>query len=376
MRILEIIHKASSAKSFIVPISDRLVDAGYEVSLLFEEDAEVDVHSKAEVVHARVDLSANPAVLLASFVQLFRLMRRLRPDLVHVHQTRASVLPLLVARMLGFTTLYHNHGLPFLGYKGFLRSFLLCIEVINCSLASQALFVNRTSLELMRSMQIVPWMRSGLIGRGTICGVMPSGLNLESVHERRVGARIRFGLPQHHFIVGYVGRPVVRKGFHRMVRDWARAGLEDSQLLIAGCSMEDVHTVLPDAPGNITAFGYLNEVQDLYLACDVICLPSEHEGFPYSLLEAASCRCCLLASDYVGVSEVVQHMETGVVVHLQDEEALVVALRNLRSDPELCLALGSNAQYFVESYFLRNAVLRGYDTYFSGLEKAQVVSIV
>ena len=70
------------------------------------------------------------------FINLFRLyklFKKIKPSVVETHTSTASLLPLLAAKITGIERrIYHNHGIPFIGYEGILKWVLYILELLNC----------------------------------------------------------------------------------------------------------------------------------------------------------------------------------------------------------------------------------------------------
>jgi len=172
-------------------------------------------------------------------------------------------------------------------------------------------------------------------------------------------AREKFGISETAFVLAYVGRPVKRKGFHILLRAWEKSGLgkQNNILLIAGCTAAECDTVLGYAVAGVKGLGYLTNLSEFYAACDVVTLPSEHEGFPYSMLEGAAAGKPLIGTDIPGIRCTIKHDQTGLLVAVNDEASLVEAIKKLASDPQLRSRLGYNARKQVEQEFTREVVL-------------------
>ena len=140
-----------------------------------------------------------------------------------------------------------------------------------------------------------------------------------------------------------------------MLNIWQSSGLSNSEnvLLIAGCNKSDVGNKIGTIPENIIAFGYVNDLRPYYTACDVVVLPSWHEGLPYSLLEGAAVARPLIGSDIPGIDSVIINDKNGLLVPPGDSEALAKALVTLRDNHDLRKRMGHLGRQYVEQYFDR-----------------------
>src|SRR6185295_13946317 len=80
--------------------------------------------------------------------------------------------------------------------------------------------------------------------------------------------------------------------------------------------------------------GEQEDVERVYAASDLFLLPSEHESFGLSALEALACGVPVIGTDAGGLPEVVQSGRTGVLVEVGDVEgAAEQAVALLRDEP-------------------------------------------
>lgn len=312
--------------------------------------------------HLDFDLTLRPWAFLGRLARFRRQLRETGPRVLHAHQMRASLIPLLAARLEGVPVrVYHNHGLPYLGYRGPLRSLLRTLEQINIRLATHVLLVSHSNLAAARADGLLPEGKGAVPGAGSAAGIDLAVFTPDRFDDTaRVAARKRFALPAGAFVLAYVGRPVRRKGFHRLLDAWEHTGLgaRGHALVIAGCTEPECRRAAGRTVPGVTALGYLPDLKDFYAASDAVVLPSEHEGFPYSLLEGAAAGRALLGTDIPGIRCAIRAGETGLLAPPGDEPALRAALLRLASDPALRALLGRNARARVEREFDRETVLQ------------------
>lgn len=92
-------------------------------------------------------------------------------------------------------------------------------------------------------------------------------------------------------------------------------------------------------------------------AAQVVVLPSLYEGHPKTLLEAMACGCAVIATDVVGVRELVTHRESGYVCAPTVSE-IRSSVEVLLSDAALRDRLGKAAREFVAKRFALDVVAR------------------
>lgn len=169
---------------------------------------------------------------------------------------------------------------------------------------------------------------------------------------------LRHELPEGEFLVLFVGRLIVNKGCHNLLKAisllppgvTSRATLwivgdGDERLLL-----EETAKKL-ETRDKIRFFGTVSHqrLADFYAAADIVVVPSvqgssgEAEGQGIVILEAFAARACVLATRIGGISDVITDNITGVLVEPNNSSALAGAMERLLLDSELRHRLTSNA---------------------------------
>ena len=101
---------------------------------------------------------------------------------------------------------------------------------------------------------------------------------------------------------------------------------------------------------------------DIIRQSDLLVLPSRREGLPNVMLEAMSCRVCVIASSCpVGPSEVITHRETGWLVPVGDSVALAEGMRILITNSVLCEQLAQAGFSYVSTQCSAEVMTQRYD---------------
>ncbi len=90
--------------------------------------------------------------------------------------------------------------------------------------------------------------------------------------------------------------------------------------------------------------GRSSEIPQLLADSHIACLPSYHEGFPLSLVEAMSCGRAVVTNDIPGCRDAVTHEQSGLLVPKGDASALANALVRLIQDPALRRRFGAQGR--------------------------------
>jgi glycosyltransferase involved in cell wall biosynthesis len=157
-------------------------------------------------------------------------------------------------------------------------------------------------------------------------------------------------------LFAYVGRLKRYKRVDLIIRAFARLGVPDAQLHIAGAgdhrdSLERLADSL-DLGESVRFLGRISDEKKVSLmrSAWALALTSPKEGWGITNLEAAACGTPVVASDSPGIRESVRHGETGFLVPHGDVDALAVAMRRLATSAALVASMGAAGRTFAERF--------------------------
>jgi glycosyltransferase involved in cell wall biosynthesis len=91
------------------------------------------------------------------------------------------------------------------------------------------------------------------------------------------------------------------------------------------------------------------DMAGLYAAADICVMPSLREGLGISVIEAMATGVPVIASNTIGVDELVIHEQSGLLVPVGDSMALANAIIRLDDDPDLRETLAAGAAEFIQN---------------------------
>jgi glycosyltransferase involved in cell wall biosynthesis len=298
---------------------------------------------------------------LMALFRLWRLLRALRPAIVHVHTPKAGLLGMLAATAAGVNLrIYTVHGLPAMTQSGWRRRVLHISDRVACLLATEVLCVSHSLRRVMIQAGLSPQWKLKTLGDGGCAGVELDRFDpaVRGAQDRR-RIREKYGIPPHALLLGYVGRVVRDKGIEELAQSWKvlRERLPDLHLFLCG-SFEPQDPVSDDAIRFLTndprvyATGEMvGDMPAIYAAIDLCVLPSYREGLATVLLECGAMKIAVVATEIPGCVDVVQNGTTGVLVPPGDAAALTGALESLLRRPEQRRRMGEAGRQFVQARF-------------------------
>jgi glycosyltransferase involved in cell wall biosynthesis len=120
-----------------------------------------------------------------------------------------------------------------------------------------------------------------------------------------------------------------------------------------------IEELVATRPGT-TLLGERGDMAELMRACDCVCLPSEAEALPMSLLEAMALGRAVVSSDVGGCADLVGEGEAGLLIPAGDVSATASALVRLARAPEEAAAMGRRGSARQRERFTGEAMVEGY----------------
>lgn len=275
--------------------------------------------------------------LVTSPFALAATIARVRPSVVHLNTSVdprgfwREVVHVAVAKAMGTRVLYQIHGgsLARLAPGGFMRS------------VARAVFGWPDVLVVLASVERVQFEQLGGVKRIV---VVHNAVDVAAF--RGNGARVHSGTVRR---LGYLGRLVRGKGlpetFAALAALRRESAFADVTLRLAGSGdardafeREVASLGLGDAVSFVGPLDRAGTIAFLRES-DVLLLPSESEGLPYSVIESLASGTPVVATRVGGIPDVVVDGEHGRLVPPRDPDAIAAALRDLAADPERLRAM-------------------------------------
>lgn len=156
------------------------------------------------------------------------------------------------------------------------------------------------------------------------------------------------GIAQNRYLIGHIGALVdAHKGQSLLIEvlarhpDWALALVGD------GC---DRPMLAARAGDNCHFCGQVADVLPYLAAFSVFAFPSRQEGLGSSLLDAMQLGKPIVAAAVGGIPDIIRDGENGLLVPLNDADALDAALCRLNQDPALAARLAGKAREDARRY--------------------------
>ncbi|MGN6513583.1 MAG: glycosyltransferase [Lysobacteraceae bacterium] len=364
MRVLQVVTglTVGGAERVVAELADGLVDSGCDVHLAYMKGPRQVVPRSASVGLTCLDIDTT-AGLPGGVLRFRRLVREFSPDIVHCHMFHAAML----ARLARLTT-----RIPCI---------ISTMHTSSDGGRARALAYRATEwlsdVSTNVSCEAVEEFSANGAARADRVLAIHNGISVQRFRpspEARERLRGQFGIPPGRKLFFAAGRLGWSKDYPTMFAALAKLPADlDYQLLVAGdgdlrASLEQMVADL-GLSTRVRFLGIRNDVADLMAAADVYLLSSVGESFGLVVAESMACECVVVATDAVGVGEVLG--DCGFLVPRQDPAAFAAAIVRAASLPaEEARELGRRArQRVVEKYSFERAIAdwrRLYDRLLAG----------
>jgi glycosyltransferase involved in cell wall biosynthesis len=293
----------------------------------------------------------NPLGVLREALALSALLRRERPDLVHLVALRPVVVGQIAARMAGIS------------------------RVVSAITGMGFLFTAQNRMNWAR--RSLEWALPRLLSRGlTIVQNDEDARQLEALGV--VSSRLRLipgaGVDTVRFspTPATAGAPIVMlasrllwdKGVGEFVEAARQLAEIGARFVLVGAVDDDNPAAISRAQleqwvgeGVVEWWGYRTDMAATLGKASIVCLPSYREGLPKVLLEAMACGKPCITTDAPGCRDAVRHGDNGLLVPVRDAEALATAIRRLLERSEERARMGARGRERAVSEFSQEKVI-------------------
>ena len=363
-RLLHVATTDISLDLLIGPQLRAFADAGYEIHTAAGPGGHADAVRAAGHTHHVLEHATRSFDLVddvKALGELYRLFRRLRPDIVHTHNPKPGIYGRLAAKAARVPLIVNTqHGLYAQPTDRAARRLpVYALERLAATCSDVELVQSGEDVETLRRLR-VPDRKLRRLGNG-----IDLGRFRPPTPDERKSVRAELGFTDGDVVCGAVGRLVWEKGYAELFAAAAEVLLRHERLriVVVGPFDDDKGDPLTQADvdaaeaAGVRFLGMRGDVERLYGAMDFYVLASHREGFPRSAMEAAASGLPVVATDIRGCREVVDHDVTGLLVPVRDPAALAEAIGTLAGDDEKRSAMSAAATDRAATHFDQQTVI-------------------
>jgi glycosyltransferase involved in cell wall biosynthesis len=286
-----------------------------------------------------------PIADLVALYRLWRLFRKIKPDIVHSHTPKAGLLGTVAAWASGVPVIFLSvFGLRQMTLTGYRRRLLDFTTWLSCFFADRVWCDSFSIRNYMVEAKLALGRKTVVLGQGSANGVDAQGIFSPERYGLSVRNTLRkkYGIPMIGYVIGFVGRVVKDKGMHELACAWRllRNKYPNLHLLIVGpMELEDPlfkeDEALFQSDPRIHLAGYQKDAAPYFAAMDLFVMPSYREGFGLTNIEAAAMQLPVVSTTIPGCVDSVMDGFTGTLVPARNAPALIAAIEYYMNNPEI-----------------------------------------
>lgn len=316
---------------------------------------------------------------LLALWELFKILKKEKPLVVHTHTPKAGALGMLAAYFAKIPFRLHTvAGLPLMEAKGFKRWVLDFVEKITYYCAT-GVYPNSIGLQnFIIQEHFCSKSKLKVIGKGSSNGIDTIFFSKNLIDsDLQSLLRQKYNINKQHTVFCFIGRMVGDKGINELVAAYCKLYEFDrnARLLLVGPFEKELDQLLPltekkiqSHPGIIWE-DWQNDVRPFFAISDVFTFPSYREGFPNVLLQAGAMDLPCIATDINGCNEIIEDGINGLIIPPKNEEALYSAMEDLLVSKEKRKMLTHTSRQIIidryERQFVWDELLKEYQNILS-----------
>ena len=363
MRIIQFITRMDvlgGAQMHVFELSKELASNGHQVTVLGLGTGELTEElEQAGIEYKQLENVVVPIRPIRDFFAFFevrKIIKEINPDMIALHSSKAGILGRLVGRSLNIPTIFTAHGWSFAGaVTPRKRSFFTKVERFAGKLTSGVITVSEFDYKQALLEKVIPPEKMQVIHNGipdyapqkeTLWPSMSSVVRLMMV--------ARFAEPKDHMLL--------LKALNNVrVENWHLTLVGDGPLLQR---VKD-YVAAEQLDEKVEFTGACRNVAGRFAETDIFVLVSKSEGLPISVIEAMRAGVAVIASDVGGVSELIEHKESGLLVDKGDQTGWTKTLTDVIENSAYRYRLGKAARKKFTAQFRFAEMYRRTESYYT-----------
>lgn len=353
-----------------------LKERGHDVFAISPEGDYVRLIESLGVVHIPIIVAGkgmNPLKDLKIFLDLFKIFKREKFDLIHTFTIKPNIYGTIAGRLAGIPVIIcsiEGLGYVFSAVQNNLK--MHAVKIIASLLykiafrySSRVLFLNQDDLEYFFSKRLVDMKKTQIIKS---CGVNLteySPFAMDGITINRLKQEL--SINGNKVVITMVSRLMWEKG----VREFIEAAKiltakypEVFFLLVGGIDKENPSAISEnylyeaEHKGYLKWLGHRDDIANILAISDIVTLPSYYrEGVPKVILEAMAMSKPIVTTNNVGCKDTVEEGKNGFLVPVRDPVALAGGIERLIKNKSMRIDFGKHSRQLAEREFDENIVI-------------------
>ncbi|MFZ2152192.1 MAG: glycosyltransferase family 4 protein [Minisyncoccia bacterium] len=329
-KIFHVITKGTwgGASAHVYDLLTEAVRRDFETTLVFGASGELSEKANSSNIPSIQIPSLVRNVSIARDIKtlftLYTLFRKEKPDIVHIHSSKAGFTGTLAARFAGCKKIiFTAHGWPHNEKRPEWQKIIFRVfEWLTILFSTHTIVVSDTMYTQAPSFLIHKKLH-----------IIKNGVDSFTLYgKENARTALHLSYPTSTFIFGTIAELHKNKGLDILIHAFKKIhqNYPNAKLCIIGDGEEK--NTLKDIirreklENDVILLGNIPEAKEYLKAFTVFVLPSRTEALGYVLLEAGLAKTPCIATRVGGIPEIIEHEKTGILVSKEDVRELSMAL--------------------------------------------------
>ncbi len=367
LKICFIITKGfwGGASSYIYQIAKNLDQNMFDIYLISGKGEQLPLKMKEFNVKTfqieKMERDINILSEIKSFFLMYKIIKSIKPDIIHLNSPKASLIGSIVGRLLNVPKIITTvHGFTFNEKRSFIQTKLIkFLSWIFILFSDKTIVINKYDLKQSKMLCV----KDKIV-------YIPNGIDTETIFNSKENARetilsLNQNINKDLFWIGTVAELHKNKGLIYGLK--AITKIEKINWIIFGDGQEKQNLQKYIKENNLQnkvfLLGY-KDIKEVVKGFDLFLLPSIKEGLPYVLLEAGLAQIPIISSDAGGIPDLIENNKTGMVFEKekidQIQKAIKEAILNKEESQKMSLNL---YQKIIRDFSLKDQVQKTVEIY-------------
>ena len=345
LRVLRVVS-VSMAFSHIWGQLEIYKEEGRDIVLASDRDEFFSQVKELGLPHEELNIcrEISPLCDLISIYQLIKIIRKIRPHVLHSSTPKAGFLCAIAGALTRVPVRIHTFtGQRWATLNGFKKWLLKKIDTFIAGINTKVYSDSPSQNQFLVEQGIVKKEKISCLHKGSLGGIDLRRFNRNAAIPREEILK-QYQIPSQATILLYLGRINRDKGINELVTAFINLNkkIESIYLFLVG-PLEDKSIKLPENIGHMKVLGATLNPEKFYSVADIFCLPSYREGFGTAVLEASAYGIPSVGTRIPGLVDSIEDNVTGFLVEPRNTLSLETALEKMICQKDLRRKLGQNA---------------------------------
>ena len=348
------------AQKYVFDLATSLSRDNFDISVVLGGEGKLknDLQEKNIKTIALSSLQRNINIYkeFLAFKDLFFILWKEKPDILHVNSSKAGGLGSFLGRILSIKKIvFTAHGWAFNENRNWVQKFLISyFHWLTIMLAHKTIAVSEA---IKKQVDYFPLVNKKI-------EVVHPGIKMTNFLSKEE-ARSVLNILGNKFVIGTIAELHPTKGLNVAIEAISLIKSKDSKLfeklsyyiIGQGEQKEPLEKLIQEKKLDEKVFllGYKPEASKYLKAFDLFLLPSLSEALGYVLLEAGLAGLSIIASNVGGIPEIIENNKTGLLFEAKNPEDLVRKIDEIKNDKGSELSINLNKK-IIDQYNFQKMV--------------------